>query len=164
MTAHQHREKLLGALKNSQDRLNWFYEKYAGMGADILGDNENLIHEIEAEIAVEGTCDTCGGKENIGFIAQTGEDVPCPECQPSPTNVIIRAAKRLIAALNLPEGGGVAFDRGRWRIFMQTAYSYENAQCWFAGLNDGVLPDGCLAPWPGDWRESWITRETPEAE
>src|SRR6185436_9095866 len=44
------------------------------------------------------------------------------EDKPSPINACIRAAKRVIAALNLPEGAGVAMESdGSWWAFQNTA-------------------------------------------
>lgn len=79
----------------------------------------------------------------------------------TPINACIRAAKRVIAALNLPEGGGVAFD-GEWAWFVSEPIKEYGAWIPDSGKEWGELPSTAIPPWPGDFRTSWITALTEE--
>jgi hypothetical protein len=86
---------------------------------------------------------------------------------PSPTNDCIRAAKKVIAALNLPDGAGVAWDMsGPWCVFISRPELVNST--WFPseGGTEGhfffYLPPTAIPPWPGDCRESWITALSEE--
>ena len=83
---------------------------------------------------------------------------------PSPTNACIRAAKRVIAALNLPEGGGVAWTPTiGWVAFLRKSLPGKIAWAYETGFDTPfLLPATAIPPWPGDWRESWITKDTEE--
>src|SRR6478609_5828952 len=86
--------------------------------------------------------------------------------EPSPINACIRAAKRVITALNLPEGAGVAWDEdGTWFVYLEKPVVTLTT---YGGIWDckaiavSALPKTAIPPWPGDWRKSWITATTPE--
>jgi hypothetical protein len=85
-----------------------------------------------------------------------------PSTHASPRIEIIRDAKRIIEALNLPEGGGVAMDdNGEWLCATGPGEPLDEG-IW--SVNGDPLPECALPPFPGDWRDSWITRQTPETE
>jgi hypothetical protein len=97
---------------------------------------------------------------------QTYRDYLFPEdAKPvSPRVQIVRRAKAIIEALNLPEGGGVYWNGRTWKWgygkpAITGPLGYETWSIWAA---DGFLPQVCLDTWPSDWRESWITRTTEE--
>lgn len=178
-------QKLLGALKDEHqkhmDAINVDLRD-SSVGCKVC----KLIAQTEAQLAGEGTqpCPDCGGSGAIPRCCRrfvgTGEGCcgsPEPEmCQRcdttghvpvSPTNACIRAAKRVIAALNLPEGAGVAFDdvAETWEVYDQKPHPFEGPVPNWRGWRNGSkfrLPDTAIPQWPGDFRESWITASTEE--
>lgn len=158
MTLMEQRDKLLAALKemhttDMQNEAQFFCED------DYLSLHKRhwpecpacqLIAQIESQIARELKQPTYNSayEEGPGI---NDEDEPSPRVQ------IIRQAKRLIDALNLPEGGGLSFYRGRW-----SWYEDEDGYGQWSALPDNVLP-----PWPKSEQSfvsHWITRQTSETE
>ena len=89
-----------------------------------------------------------------------GESAP-----PSPINACIRAAKRVIAALNLPDGGGVAFAFDRWYATDGKPSNRklgDGHDAWWFEYTSYSLPVAAIPTWPGDQMDSWITATTPE--
>lgn len=78
---------------------------------------------------------------------------------------LLRSAKRLIEALNLPEGGGIYFD-GFWHWTVSRPVFSDKLGIWqhMAPTSSGNLPWGVLTIWVGNRGDSWITRDTPETE
>ena len=80
----------------------------------------------------------------------------------TPRAKLIRDAKALIRALKLPVGGGVAFWNCDWWVCNEqpkaSLYSWsfgDNASAW-------TLPRNLFQEYPGDWKDSFITIDTPE--
>lgn len=87
------------------------------------------------------------------------------EIPPSPTNACIRAAKRVIAALNLP--GSVIYwhpEHEHWCFSSAKPEAHEYGWVFCDGVPVllFIIPTTAIPPWPGDWRESWITLDTKE--
>jgi len=88
----------------------------------------------------------------------------CQDADKDPRAACIRAAKRVIAALNLPEGAGIYWTSRCWYVSSEEP-NLENPRRLFKSRRPEFyfpLPPTAIAEWPGDFRESWITATTPE--
>lgn len=176
-------EKLLGALREIEKHgtvaeKSDFEDHYTphDCARKMTKISRETIAQIEVEIAGEqrmSGCPECGSAEvdamtprtvyaceSSDYDQQPGTFKQSEKCK---KKLIIRAAKRLIEALNLPEGGGVAWDdvtRWWWTVAKPT-FSHNE---WMFNGDFDTLPDTALPPWPGDRKNSWITRDTPEVE
>jgi len=123
---------------------------------------ERLLDVIESGWGLETPKELANRIASEGLLAPEWVNA---EDKPSPINACIRAAKRVIAALNLPEGAGVAMESdGSWWAFQNTAeLRLIDDNEWWDGNGD-ELPETAIPQWPSDWRESWITLNTPEIE
>lgn len=156
----KHTEKLLGALKRIancrpiRDLAVVFAIKEA----------MEMVAQIEAEIAGEENRVECDwGCSHIGD--DECMDPYCPVYKLSPKAQLIRAAKRLITALNLPKGGGVAMDEcGEWSSHDVKPRTGIDSWIDEGGLYCCVLHATALSDWPDDWKTSWIDLDTPEVE
>ena len=85
---------------------------------------------------------------------------------PTSKSGIILAAKRLIVALNLPVGGGVAWDgeggddAGAWFWFGDQPSWFPENRAWVNYGWCAQLPGTALPPWPEAPETSWITLDT----
>lgn len=143
----------------------------------VSADDYKALCDIEAQLAGEGRQDTAidavtafkiieSHPEATRYIVETAREGRAylgdlTVASTSPTNACIRAAKKVIAALNLPDGAGVAFDYLGWRCFVSKPELGE-ATSWSSNACSGILPHTAIPPWPGDFRESFITLNTQE--